>query len=386
MMREIFCGNNLIPKGITMTILSSFLTPIQLDLDQLLLDPNNPRFSELGEELKPILESRFAEEKVQSLTKEKMKSSIFDVSELKDTIKTVGFLPMDRIVVRKWKGKSTDGNDRYIVIEGNRRVTALKWLIDLHENGKETFSEELLSNFKSLGALLLDDTVAPETATLILPGLRHVSGIKEWGPYQKAKAVHALRKAGMSPQEAAQSLGLSTRTANTSYRCFLALEQMKSDEEFGEFAVPRMYSYFEESFKRPDVKTWLVWDDDKESFINEDNLKEFYSWMIPASDTEDGSPKLPEAKSVRDLGIIIKDEQALNVFRSADGSLTRALARYEVDHPEEWFPKVVAASNAVKSLTPDMLRKMDEPSIAALEKLKANIIQALKDRVALTIS
>ena len=270
-----------------------------------------------------------------------------------------------------------------MVIEGNRRVTALKWLIDLHENGKETFSEELLSNFTNLGALLLDDTVAPETATLILPGLRHVSGVKEWGAYQKAKAVHALRKSGMSPQEAAQSLGLSTRAANTSYRCFLALEQMKSDDEFGEFSVPRMYSYFEEAFKRPDVKGWLAWDDDKERFINEDNLKEFYSWMIPPSDTEDGSPKLPEAKSVRDLGTIIKDDQALNVFRSADGSLTRALARYEVDHPEEWFPKVIAASSAVKSLTPDMLRKLDAPSVTVLEELKANISQALIDREAL---
>lgn len=366
-----------------MESLSSFLTPIELNLDQLLLDPNNPRFSELGEELNSIPENRFAEEKIQSITKEKMKSAIFDVSELKDTIKTVGFLPMDRIVVRKWIGKANDDVARYVVIEGNRRVTALKWLIDLHDNGKETFSEAQLNNLTHLHALLLDISVAPETASLILPGLRHVSGVKEWGPYQKAKAVHALRKAGLSPQEAAQSLGLSTRAANTSYRCFLALEQMKSDDEFGEFAIPKMYSYFEEAFKRPDVKIWLEWDDQSERFINDEHLKEFYSWMIPPPDSEDGSPKLPEAKSVRELGTIIKDEQALNVFRSAEGSLARALAKYEIDHPEEWFPKVVAASNAIKSLTPDMLRKMDDSSIRALEDLYSNISQTLKDRTAL---
>lgn len=368
-----------------MASLTASLAPIHVDLDQLLLDANNPRFSELGEGLNSILETRFAEEKVQASTKDKMKSAIFDVSELKDTIKTVGFLPMDRIVVRAWKGKATDDIERYVVIEGNRRVTALKWLIDLHENGKETFSEEQLANFTKLDALLLDEAIAPESASLILPGLRHVSGIKEWGPYQKAKAVHALRKAGLSPQEAAQSLGLSTRAANTSYRCFLALEQMKSDEEFGEYAIPKMYSYFEEAFKRPDVKTWLDWDDTAERFVNEEHIKEFYGWMIPHPDEEDGSPKLPEAKSVRELGTIIKDEQALNVFRSADGSLTRALAKYEVDHPEEWFPKVIAAANAVKSLTPNMLRKMDAPSVTALEDLKASIIQTLQDRNALIV-
>lgn len=364
-----------------MSTLSSFLSPIPLALDQLLLDPNNPRFSELGEELNTIPENRFFESKIQSTTKEKMKSSIFDVSELKDTIKTVGFLPMDRIVVRKWRGTATDGIDRYVVIEGNRRITALKWLIDLHENGKETFSEEQLNNLTQLDGLLLDDKMAPETATLILPGLRHVSGVKEWGAYQKAKAIHALRKAGLSPQESAQSLGLSTRAANTSYRCFLALEQMKADEEFGEFAIPKMYSYFEESFKRPEVKNWLNWDDEKERFVNEEHTKEFYSWMIPAQDDE--SPKLPEAKSVRDLGTIIKDDQALSVFRSADGSLTRALAKYEVDHPEEWLPKVLAASNAINSLTPEMLRKIDENAISALDLLNKRISQALQDRSAL---
>lgn len=366
-----------------MASLSTFLSPIELSLDQLLLDPNNPRFSELGKELNDIPENRFAEEKIQAATKEKMKSPIFDVTELKDTIKTVGFLPMDRIVVRKWRGKVEDGVDRYVVIEGNRRVTALKWLIDLHENGKETFTEGQLVNFKELSALLLDDQVAPETATLILPGLRHVSGVKEWGAYQKAKAVHALRKAGLSPQESAQSLGLSTRAANTSYRCFLALEQMRADEEYGEYALPKMYSYFEEAFKRPDVKTWLDWSDENEKFINAENLREFYSWMIPSTEDEESSPKLPEAKSVRDLGTIIKDVQALDVFRAADGTLSRALAKYEVDHPEEWFPKVIAAASAVKTLTPDMLRSMDEHALKALAQLGDSITQALKDRAAL---
>lgn len=367
-----------------MTTISKFLSPIKVTLDQLLLDPNNPRFSELGEALNSIPEARFAEEKIQSSTKEKMKSSIFDVSELKDTIKTVGFLPMDRIVLRKWKGIAPDNQERYVVIEGNRRATALKWLIDLHDNGKETFSDEQIENFTHLDALLLDDKMAPETATLILPGLRHVSGVKEWGAYQKAKAVHALRKAGLTPQEAAQSLGLSTRAANTSYRCFLALEQMSADEEFGEYATPKMYSYFEEVLKRPDVKQWLNWSDDGEQFSNQERLKEFYGWMVPSDeDDENGTPKLPEAKSVRDLGIIVKDEQALNVFRSVDGTLSRALAKYEVDHPEDWYPKVLAASNAIQGLTPDTLRKMNDQSKTALVDLASRINQALKDRAAL---
>ena len=360
--------------------LATTLAPVNVKLDDLLLDPNNPRFSELGEGYDEVQESRFGDEKVQQIAFDKMRSKTFNVAELRDTIKTIGFLPMDRIVVREWIGK--DGEKKYVVIEGNRRVTALKWLLQLDEAGKETFDEATRQNFTDLECLLLDQAIAPEAASLILPGLRHVSGIKEWGPYQKAKAVFALRQTGLSPQEAAQSLGLSTRAANNSYRCFLALENLKEDEEFGEFAQPNMYSYFEEVFKKPTVKAWLGWSDEEEEFTNNDNLREFYTWMVgPLDDDEDSGPhKLPEAKSVRDLAQIIEDENALAVLRSHDGTLSRALARYEQDHPEDWYPKITAATSALKSLTPDMLRNMDEPTLECLLTLKAQIEQSLEDR------
>ena len=127
--------------------LFAVLQPIQLQLSQLLLDPNNPRFSELGKQLGSIPEGRFADSKVQASTFEKMKNEKFDVVELRDTIKALGFLPMDRIVVRKWNGPAQSDIEKYVVIEGNRRTTALKWLIELHDIGKETFAPEALQNF-----------------------------------------------------------------------------------------------------------------------------------------------------------------------------------------------------------------------------------------------
>jgi len=95
---------------------------------------------------------------------------------------------------------------------------------------------------------------------------------------------------------------------------------------------------------------------------------------------EDHSPKLREAKSVRLLSEILDDESAMAVFRSPDGTLERARARYEVDHPADWYPRVLAASSAVKSLTPDMLRNIDEATLNSLHELKERIDQALKDR------
>ena len=357
--------------------LASVLSSKAISLEDLLLDPNNPRFSELGEEINPIPELRFNDEKVQNSTFTKMKDPLFGVSELRDTIKTLGFLPMDRIVVRKWKGSP----EKYVVIEGNRRISALKWLIALHDTGKETFNDQQVSNFTHFECLLLNDDVAPEMAHLILPGLRHISGIKEWGPYQKAKVIVALRNSGMSPQETAQSLGLHTRTANQAYRCFMALEQMRKDEEYGEFATPKLYTYFDEVLKKPTIKQWLGWNDTTEKFESNERLLEFYSWIVPSEYNE--SLKLPETSSVRDLGKIIQDDNAMQIFRMPNGTLVHALAKYEVDHPEEWKPKIVAANLALKSLTPNKLRYMDNEALKAINELSETIEQVLKDRTAL---
>src|SRR5258707_216024 len=123
-----------------MPTLSEVLIPTKVDLSELLLDPNNPRFASLGQRLDVVPELRFSEAKVQQQTYDKMKTVRFDVAELRDTIKNLGFLPMDRIVVRPWKVPDRKG--KYVVVEGNRRVTALKWLVELHDSARETFTSE----------------------------------------------------------------------------------------------------------------------------------------------------------------------------------------------------------------------------------------------------
>ena len=362
-----------------------YLSSLSVNLEDLLLDPNNPRFAELGDN-DMIPESRFDEPRIQSDAYEKMKSDRFNVSELRDTIKALGFLQMDRIVVRSWKCNTSE-KTKYVVIEGNRRVTALKWLLDLHKTGKESFTDEQILNFSTLEVLLLDKG-ASELSSLILPGLRHVSGIKEWGPYQKARAVYMLREKDVSPQEAAQSLGLSTREANRLWRSYLALEQMKADEEFGEFAEPKMYSYFEEIFKKVEVRNWLDWDDGERRFRESRHLREIYSWMVGGYN-DDGdviTRKLPEAKSIRELALIINDERALSVLRSENGSLSSARSRYDSDHPEEWTPVIITADDALKNMTVEQLKKLNQQQIDFLTELKKRIEDLLKDREKLVIN
>jgi hypothetical protein len=357
------------------------LSPIEVKLDQLLLDPNNPRFSELGEEVDQVPESRFSESKVQRHAYDNMKKPRFEVTELRETIKEIGFLPMDRIVVRQWKN-TTQENKIFVVIEGNRRVTALKWLIELHEAGKETLTDNQIINFKNLRVLLLDDLRAPASVRWIIPGLRHVSGIKEWGAFQKARAVYELRETGKTAPQAAQSLGLSTVEANRLWRSYLALNQMINDEEYKEYAQPRLYSYFEEALRKANVKDWLGWNDIERKFTHEDHIQEFYSWMIPETNDngETSLPKLPEAKSVRELSRFIEDARAMAAFRATDGSLSRANAIFESEHKEDWLPMIASAKAVLLSLSPETLRKMKSEEIESINSLRKTIDQVLKDR------
>lgn len=364
-----------------MSQLANCLSAITITLDDILLDPNNPRFSDLGDDFRIVQASRFNDERVQGHTMEKMKADSFHVAELRDTIKELGFLPMDKIVVREWEF-STEESPKYVVIEGNRRITALKWLVNLNDTGRETFTEEQLENFTSIDCLLIDTDSAPQATELILPGLRHVSGIREWGPYQKAKAIYELRSSGYSAQEAAQSLGLKTLAANRAYRCYLALESMKQDEEFGEYASPKLYSYFEEIIKKPVLRTWLGWSDFNESFENLDTLHEFYSWIVPNED--DGSIKISMAIQVRELASIIQDEDSMSILRAPNGTLTRALANYEIEHPQSWLPKIASATKALRALSTEVVRTLPDDSLEKLEELKLQIENTIRDRRLLT--
>jgi hypothetical protein len=366
-----------------MSNLTNFLTEINVKLEDVLLDPNNPRFAELGEEAIVVPYNRYKEEKIQKQAYDRMKDKNFDVVELRDTIKSLGFLPMDRIVVSKWE---INDSNKYVTIEGNRRIAALKWLIELHEIGRETFTQEQLDNFKKLNVLLLDNKIAPEEAKLILPGLRHISGIKAWGPYQQAKVVHTLRSSGKSPQEAAQSVGLKTRRANLLWRSYLALEQMKNDEEYSEHTNPKQYSYFEEVFNKPNMRNWLKWDDIKKEFTENERLREFYSWIVSELN-EDGElmePKLPKAISIRDLAVFINDDFAMNSFRGHKGSLVKAMATYESEHKEQWQPIIKVAENALAGLTPDSLRSITVEDIEVIYKLKSRVEQVIADFTKLT--
>ena len=79
-----------------------------IQLDQLFLDPNNPRFA--GSGWQDVPEDRIVLESTQSEVLQRLLDD-FEVSKLRANMEINGFLPIDRIVVRQLSG------DAYVVLK-----------------------------------------------------------------------------------------------------------------------------------------------------------------------------------------------------------------------------------------------------------------------------
>jgi len=202
-------------------------------VDDLFLDPNNPRFwSEQTQRTADIPDSKVSDEVNQSKTRNRIGEH--GLEELKNSILRNGFLQLDRIVVRQLG----DQPGKYVVIEGNRRLAALKLLREQIAQGTvaESVSEDYLNMIKSntdaIGVLVYEGADKKDIAW-ILEGIRHIGGIRDWMPAQQGKLVaDQIDKEGLTLAEAGQPFGLSAQAVGRRYRSYKALEQMRQDEEF----------------------------------------------------------------------------------------------------------------------------------------------------------
>jgi hypothetical protein len=293
------------------------VTQHKLAPDKLLLDPNNYRFHDLPGYKEVANRNRYSEDGVQKRALELLSDTeAFELESLKDSILTNGFVPLEQIVVEEFKpeGAST----RYVVIEGNRRAAAVKILLAEHEAGGIAIDEENLESLMSLTVVEIKGAVAERrNYKQTLMAIRHVAGIREWGPYQQAKLIVELfEDAGENFTQVAQRIGISAKEVGRRYRASKALQQMENDEEFGDSAVPKLYSFFHEAVSQPKVREWLDFSDDTFSARNEENRKAFYELMSPREiDGERRPPKLQNAnREVRQLKEIVDKPVPLSIL------------------------------------------------------------------------
>ena len=210
-----------------------------IQLDQLFLDPNNPRFA--GSGWQDVPEDRIVLESTQSEVLQRLLDD-FEVSKLRANMEINGFLPIDRIVVRQLSG------DAYVVLEGNRRVCAAKELRRVAARAP-AIPSEISRTVATIPCLLY--TGEDPHAAWTFQGLRHITGLKDWPAFNKAKLlVTQMENEGLTLTEVGQRFGLTPHGAGQWARGYNAFTQACEESDYTEELDDRAYTYFQELFSR----------------------------------------------------------------------------------------------------------------------------------------
>ncbi|CAI8713604.1 hypothetical protein [Pseudomonas chlororaphis] len=333
---------------------------VRLTPDQLLLDPNNYRFHDLAG-YKRVNKVRYAEQGVQDRALAFLReTAAFDLSALRDSIRSNGFVPFEQIVVERYP--TEDDRELYVVIEGNRRTAALKTLLADNIGGALDLSQKTLDTITQFDVLELigtDEERANYQKTLM--AIRHVAGIREWGPYQQARLVVEMydnEEGAFGP--VAQRIGISSREVARRYRASKALEQMEQDDEFGEHADPKLYSFFHEAISQPKVREWLKFSDDSYTAEDEETRRVFYELLSPR-DIEGTKipPKLQNAnRQVRQLKEIVDKPVPLRILADPERSFEDAVRAAEAETPQ-------SVEGVLENALGTALQALRQPSIEA---------------------
>ena len=314
---------------------------VDVDPAQLLLDPNNYRFHDLPGYTEVKRRSRYQEPGVQQQALKLLReTTAFDLTSLKDSIRTNGYIPVEQIVVVPYEADDDHvDSKRYLVIEGNRRAASLKILLDDSNAGAADLTDKVKASIENISIVVLKgDEGEIGTYQRTLMAIRHVAGIREWGPYQQAKlVVEMFEEEGASLGSVAQKIGISSREVARRYRASMALKQMEEDEEFTDSAEPRLYVFFHEAVSQPKVRDWLGFSNETYKAENNDARRLFFELLSPTEvDGEKRQPKLANANpQVRQLKDVVSKPYALEVLADPDKTFDDAVQAGHADVVED---------------------------------------------------
>ena len=179
-----------------------------IEVEKLHFDPENPRLAAAD------LPKGAPDEEVLRYLWDEM-----DVAEIAMSIVAGGFYPHQPIIVAREKGK-------LIVIEGNRRLAAVKTLLSPKLFGE--LGKDCPKPSKNLTDSLLKLPCVESSREEIwrFLGFQHVNGPSRWGSYAKAKYVaHVHRDYGVPMSKISQTIGDRHRTVLRLYRALMVIEQ-----------------------------------------------------------------------------------------------------------------------------------------------------------------
>lgn len=281
---------------------------------------------------------------------------------------------------------------KYIVVEGNRRLAALKALTDpafqARSPNRHTFEKLAESVVEPLDEI---PVVISESREDLVPklGFRHIAGIMKWESFSKAIYIHSLVLAHLKKEleydfEAVGS-ELAIDPSNVkknylAYRIYLEardndIETKRIEENFGvwytalgDTKIQKFIGFSPRSTQDAKLKFPI-------SRQKLEALGEFIGYMYGTASV----PKvLPESRRIRDLGKILTSKTSLEYLRSG-GSFLDALSL--VHGEEQTLIKILnkATLKLDESLSYLYKHKKDAKVAIAVQKCTNALVEVLKN-------
>lgn len=310
----------------------------KIEVDRLLLDPENPR----------LPKSMANKNEIEIINYLLSDASLI---ELMLAIGKNGFFEGEQLLV-------VPQNDKYIVIEGNRRLSAVK-LLHNPEIGKvypskitQVIQESDPLNIPSkIPCLIFKD----KNQILKYLGFRHITGIKSWKLLEKARYLTKLREdyySNLSIQEASREIAKMIGSRKdyvirvlAGYELYDVIERNNFYKIKGLDDTTFFFNYLADSLSRQGIADFLCVDleeDNPVQNLNYDNLKEWTNWLF----NKDLPNKIiGDSDSLNNLNRVLKQPAALEVFRNGE---RLSIALEYTDELEKQFQ--VAIENAIKQM------------------------------------
>ncbi len=292
---------------------------INCHTNDLYLDPNNYRFID-NKDYRRVSEKDIHADTIQKRTNSFLTGKNNEnIQDLITSYKVNGILPVNQIQVKRVELNTTESY--FLVLEGNRRVAALKFLYSEYKEKGNDIGKLTVEDFEKIPVIEhADDYVVNH---MIVMGLEHIAGKKKWSPVNQAQLIEDLiNQHNMTEDEICDSLGITKYILRRTRRALGFVNRYKSSD-YGDQFTSSMYSIFEEMIKSPDIKNWLEWDDNVMSPGNSSNEERFFSWISREEEIERDEntgeeisrkikePIITKSQEIRDLAKYIKEQSAI---------------------------------------------------------------------------
>jgi len=343
-------------------------------LSDLYLDARNPRLGRQN------AARRLSQEEVLEAMKD------WTLNELASSFLESGFWPQEALLVVE---ELLDGQRRRVVVEGNRRLAALK-LLKLAFDGKPDSKawRELVAHRKAPENLFTEIPfihVGSRKDVVAFLGFRHVTGIKEWNPAEKAEYIANLVESHkMDYDEIRRKIGSKADTVRQNYISYRLLLQMEGEEEIDLKRVEDKFSVLYLSLRSAGVQKYLQIDIQAEPGRAKrpvppsrlEALAKFALWMFG---DEKHDPVVKESRYVDRFGKVLLNKKAVEYLeRTERPSLEFAYRIAGGDELEtiEFLQK--AADNAEQALSQVHHFRSSSEVQSAVKRLGTDVFQLLK--------